>query len=338
MHRAVREAKLKCRYCQAVFTGTTRLAPEALPPDATLPVHAPRATEPPKVYPLPTRRRSMLPVAILLAGLIGLAIVGVLFYQKYQHQQKNADAPASPVAAPIQAPPVVKTPPATTLAPVAPQPPTKKPAAANEPEDAGPEIEVTECVQLEGQTEESTTFVGAYINNLPYAFKWLQVVVTITREDGKITQIPSGRFENIPAGWEGRFSIDASFRLKPGMRISDTLARGVKAERMQGWELKNWDLEVTDEDAIKITGVATNTTKQSLVKLIVWCDFFTKQGVYVGSAQGTFRQDDKTLGPQQDTVYDIHFDPKEAGYSARLLADPKPRLLGQSATPSDVKP
>ncbi|MBN1554115.1 MAG: hypothetical protein JXA11_05170 [Phycisphaerae bacterium] len=328
------EAKLKCRFCQAVFTGSTRLAPEVLPPESTLPVHAPQPKDIPYIRPLKMRRRSALPAGIVILGLAGVAILAAWLYHNVKQSQTSpptANPPAAVTPSP-EAPPAVtpKTEPAEEPTPASDAPNTED---ADKPQAQSRDVEVIECARLSGPAEASATFVGEYENTSSQALRWVRIIVTIHRPDGKIMQALSNQYENIPPRWRGRFSVDASFRFEPGMRITKAEARSQPAPDMRGWALTDWTKDITDEDTLKLTGLASNTTDQTLTKLVVWCDFFTKQGEYVGSAQGTFRQNGKALIPNESVTYDIHFDPKEAGFSSPLLADPRPRLTGTVKEP-----
>lgn len=335
MKRALTEAKLQCRFCQTVFVGSTRLAPEVLPPEITLPVPVPHPAEAEFFPPASLRRRPVWPAGLTLLGLAAAAVLGAWLY----HHLRGGVLVRSPVGSPaVASRPVARTPANTVASPAG----TASPAPAAgvsspRPKADGPSVravEILRCAPLEGPDEASATFVGAYENRSPHVLRWVRIAVTVARADGKIAQVSSEKYENIPPGWRGHFSIDAAFRFEPSMRIAAVEARSDFDPQAAGWAPPGgWNLEVTDEGAIHLTGETANPTRQTLEKLIVWCDFFTKQGVYVGSAQGTFRRERTTLAPGETVVYDLHFDPREAGCAAPLLAEPRPRFVGTFTTP-----
>lgn len=343
MKRTVSEAKLKCRYCQAVFTGSTRLSPEASPAGETLPVPSAPADVTPRYRRLSTRRRTIWPAVIVILGLAGAVVLGAWLHHKYQKEQSAAPTTTT-------APKIVKmtyrvptnsdtTAPAADESPPAEEPnPAEEPAPATEsvPDAASEQqaeeqedpIEVIQCARLPGPAEASATFVGTYKIHSPQAWQWVQFEITIARTDGKIARITTQKYKNIPTGWRGRFHADAAFRFEQDMRIDKVEAKGEPDPNLQGWALNDWDSKITTDDKIHITGEAKNTANQSLSQPVVCCDFFTKQGLYVGTAKGALRGGVQTLNPGDSATYDIQFDPKQAGSSSRLLADPTPRLMG----------
>lgn len=340
MKRAITEAKLKCRYCQAVFIGTTRLAPEVLPPDATLPVHVPQPEMAARYHRLPKRRWSAVQAGLVLLGLAGAVVLGAWLYHYYQQRQSAVSpSPATQPAAP-------STPPETSVAVPLPAGESQASPAesaigeesvasenstavpAEERKKIASPVEVVECARLDGPEEASATFVGTFENHSDAVLRSVQVVVTISRQDEKIMQASSHKYEAIPPHWRGRFSADADFRFEPGMRIAWVEANSDPAPELRGCAVDDVNTDVNDDDTLHVTGEAKNATKQPLVNPVVRCDFFTRQGLYVGSALGTLEKNVSTLAPGESAAYDIHFDPKQAGSSSRLLAEPQPRLLG----------
>lgn len=91
MKRAVAEAKLKCRYCRAVFVGSTRLSPEVTPHVETLPVPAPRP-EASSYHRLPKRRVPPLLLILTVFGLIGAILLGVWLYHYVQQNRATSSA------------------------------------------------------------------------------------------------------------------------------------------------------------------------------------------------------------------------------------------------------
>jgi hypothetical protein len=338
MSRDIRQAKMKCRYCGGVFVGTTRPTADvagqpagpAQPPASDAfprqPRHEDRTGESPGHVPI--RPRS--PILSVVIAIVGLGILVSGGWYVLQNWTRLSGKSARPGA---MSQPAETSRPASRLAmPVAtapseePLPPESAPAAS--PEGESSQIAVLECGRLEGMENESATFIGRYRNNYPHGLKWVQIVVTVMNAKGAINQVSSEKYENIPAGWEGQFTASADYRFESGMRISNVSVYSRPAEKLTGWELKGWSHDVNEDDELKIKGVASNRTSGKLKDVSVCCDFFTKQGVYAGSARGVFPGGQTSLSPGQEAPFEILFDPKLAGYSASLLDMPVPRFVG----------
>lgn len=339
MKRAVSEAKLKCRYCQAVFIGSTRLASDAAPPEPAEPALQAEAspTEPtekaPPVRPRRRPRRSAWPAVIALIGLAAAVVLGAWAYHNYRQRQPLAPT-SQPAPAGVTTPQNAPAKPAVVApSPPAEEPPAPEPPVEKEDQEQTKAIHVIECARLEEPDEASATFVGKYENSASEPLRWVQVAVTVKQADGKLLRAFSEKYKNIPPGWEGQFSIEADFRFEPGMRIVETLAQSEPAPGTRGWALKRWRRDIADEKAVRITGEATNTTDQPLADPVVLCDFFTRRGVYVGSVRGKFRSDVQTLAPGETATYDVFFDPQTAGSFLALLDEPQLRLLGTTKRP-----
>ncbi len=343
MKRAITEAKLKCRYCQTVFTGSTRLAPEVLPPEITLPVHVPQPemTAPP-YHPLPRRRPAAWQAGVVLLGLACAVVLGAWGYHYYQKQRQPVVSPNPSASSSALNPSQTTTTDLASAGSTASEAATGEnlsprgeaaqgaagdDAAVKDTTQSHP-VEVVEYNRLEGPEEASASFVGTYENHSPDVLRSVQVVLMVSRQDEKVMPVASEVYEAIPPGWRGQFSADADFKFEPGMRIGWVDVKCDPAPGLRGCRVEDAEMTVNDDETVRVTGVAKNTTDQPFVNPVVRCDFFTKQGLYVGSALGTFDAPVQTLAPGEGAAYVISFDPTQAGSSGRLIGQPQPRLLG----------
>ncbi len=207
-------------------------------------------------------------------------------------------------------------------------------AVTTDPDAAPAGIRLINVEQLPEDPTQMPTWVGRYVNDTrkTLARAWIELVIENAR--GQVRLLRSPTFEYLPPGWQGRFSIMADFQMTSDMRVKSKAGR---AERGPGnvlaLELGQEPYERLSEDELKIVALAKNTSQQTLHQPVVLCDFFSKTGLYLGSAKADWREDVQMLRPGQSALYELLFTPDEAGFSVMLVDAPRPRLAGRTGKP-----
>jgi hypothetical protein len=406
LKREVDRAKMKCRFCGAIFVGSTKasaspasepvkVAPvqdkppvtaEPLevapaqnePPVTAAPEVAPRPRQEPAVprtaaqgasrpplKPQPTAparpaasgtsrravgprpihaKNSALPIVGVIAGLLAIAVViiAVVLHSKRSEtppasDQKSADAQAAGSDNTAEAA-VERTPP--PLTPTEDEPPiyeNETPAERSlPPRPEGTAVQVISFERLPEHAGASNTFCGTFANNSDTTLRVVYFYTVLEAPGGaRMTLRSNTGLQYIPPNYNGSFSIRAKTPLPDGVKILDTYGIGTPAEeKLVGWPLAFRRGLADDGQVIEITGTAVNRRNTPLMDVMVWCDFYSLSGEYVGSAKGSLRRNATSLdaagtGGDQHR-YTITFDP--AGTNSPLpsmIGDVQPRLLGR---------
>jgi hypothetical protein len=355
--RSVRQARMKCNHCGAMFVGSTRDKPQAMQPAS--PQAAPQAA-PPQATPKPVslgapqaasrphaRQRTHLQkkremhirrktpwagIIICCFFVLGLIGAGVALFSKADavgHDVAAAEAakqaramPRKPVAIPASAP--------LPLSEEAALPSDLKGEGANPSEPTS--VTTKNCVQIPGEAEELLILVGDYKNVSSHVLASVQISVLIKGKAGKMSELKSPAYKLVPPGVTGTFSVQApsEWTATSEMEIVRITPQYSPASAMlTGWSLKDPAVTSDTEGGRRVfaRGDIKNETKSYLRNPQVVVDFFTDEEIYVGSAMGRFHGAGKVIRPGMQFSYTAELDASKIEYALSLITKVKVRFV-----------
>ena len=196
---------------------------------------------------------------------------------------------------------------------------TKEPVAAVK----ASHIETQHVAFLNPEPEVTPQIVGHYENTSDHVVASVQFVATIRDPKGHKTKITSQLYRHIPPGFKGKFSFLPEFTFDEGMTLEGVVTREiVDKTRDTGWAMDKLTLDIGEEAAegkIFLSGEAKNIGERSIRNIVIWCDIFTKSGLYAGSAKGTLEDNATKLRSDGELSYKIVFDTETCDFAPQVL-------------------
>jgi hypothetical protein len=335
--RSVKQARMKCNHCGAMFVGSTRdqirrsASPQAAPQDASLP-HARRRTKLQRNQGMHIRRKTpWTGIIICCICVLGLVGAGMLMFKKADAvTQDTAAAEAAKRARAKPRKPVVIAAPARPMGEEGDLPDNLR---LTGPDPGQPSLVTTKnCVRIQGEAEQPLILVGDYKNVSSNVLASVQISVLIKGESGKVAVLKSPAYKLIPPGATGAFSVQApsEWTATSTMEIVRVTPRYISASALlTGWALK--DPVVTSETEggrrLFAQGEIKNEMNSSLTDPQVVADFFTEEDIYVGSAMGTFDGADKVIRPGQEFSYSAELDASKIEFAMSLITRVQVRFV-----------
>jgi len=196
---------------------------------------------------------------------------------------------------------------------------TKEPGAAVE----APHIETQHVAFLNPEPEVTPQIVGHYKNTSDHVIASVRFVATIRDAEGHKTKITSQPYRHIPPGFKGKFSFLPEFTFGEGMTLEGVVTHEiVDKTRDTGWAMHKFTLDIGEDETegkIFLSGEAKNIGERSIQNIIIWCDIFTKSGLYAGSARGTLEDNATELRSNDELHYKIEFDTETCDFAPQVL-------------------
>jgi hypothetical protein len=198
-----------------------------------------------------------------------------------------------------------------TAAPVVPaSAPSAAPPAAKPGKLGDASIVVVPSGEVANPTDTGGYIVGMLTNNNAHVLKTVSVSIRFQDDKGNVKASPSAQLEMIPPRGTVRFSVPYGTLSAEEIKTYDSYAKGEPAAS----DLTGWVIDSSDTQTIKreggtviVTGRTRNTTGARVSNAKVYCDFFTRDGIYAGSAVGKILGDSASVG-NAAVDYEVKFD------------------------------
>lgn len=228
--------------------------------------------------------------------------------------------------------------PATPAGSVAPAPSAgPDQAAAGRPgpiTDAPPpaDVPILQHRVVPSKGAEPAFITGLFRNETGRVLKTVTIEVVLSNPQGAIKIITSRPYPMLPPDWLGHFSLEPEINIEEGgIAISRVVARAESDATRVGWKLADYAKEITADGKLTLTGMARNPLAVPVQDAVLLADFYTALGRHVGTAKGSWRFETPVLNPNQQALYEIVFDPIDAGIPAVLIEQVEARLVGRPA-------
>jgi hypothetical protein len=354
--RELRQARLRCKNCQAEFVGSTgsggkpqpvmraapveRQAPAANDPMAALGQAA--RSEPVEAEPGSVRERRMVPkkspvpaIVICAIGLIGLCVA------VYVMMDKASSRPQTDTAGGVgDTKPVAVAPRAAYGAsdggyglPV-----TGGAAAGAMQQEAETSLaRILSCDPVDASKAATVVFTGEYENVSKQVLKHVRIEVDIVDESGRKQTLTSEPYHWIPSYRKGLWSAQCALPASSKVKVVATRSyySPDPDTNLIGWAMKLPTLKprVDGETLLKLNvgGTLPNPVPVPLTQLRVVIDFFRESGIYVGSAPGTIVGNVSVIPPNGSVEFVASFDVAEM-QNAEEITVGKARFVGRKAS------
>jgi len=311
------------------------------------------------------RRPVVWPVVVASVAVVGLIIVLIAFHYYRTHprvqgrvggregeviydrrdidagHQQELEKLKSQYVRPGEEPPVPAARPETPPSSAGPERGTGSPAVAapGEPSrPAGPKERPTDANitilgtrVIDGGGLGTSYIVGQIINKYPHPLKGLVLSVHAYNKADKWVVDQPFSLHHVPVGATMKFSVPCGDLSEDNLGHCDVAAsQAVPMDEFEVcWEIEAGEVSPTKEESGKIvvTGSAKNPFSSEIEGVKIYCDFFTEEGVFAGSAEGKLEEGAQAIPPGRSRDFRVEF---PAGQWLSRLS-PQVRVAGRKS-------
>jgi hypothetical protein len=174
--------------------------------------------------------------------------------------------------------------------------------------------------------------VGTVHNGYDRPLRSIQLTIQICDGNNKVVARASTAIEWVPAQATMPFSVKRKVPMDDKKVVAYATAE-VADESTMSWvipaEEYRWEKKEQTTEVV-FSGKTKNETKAFLKDVEVTADFFTKEGIYLGTVNGPLREEEaaKGLGPGKLGHFSLIYDAKEGGSGTDIVQKAVARIRG----------